>query len=160
MVEISFLAESDRACWEALARAFDAHAGVERSDDAFARTWRSLLDREQPRAIAARLDGEMVGIAHYVFHAGVWNAGRCYLADLFVDAAARRRGVATAMIRWIARDAEDHGFPRLYWNTLEDSPARALYERVANLNKGLVVYSYRRDSEQNGSGAVHPERAP
>lgn len=152
MVEISFLSESDRAGWEALARAFDAHAGVERDEDAYIRTWRSLLDGEQPRAIAARLDSEMVGIAHYVFHAGVWNAGRCYLADLFVDAAARRRGVATAMIRWIARDAEYHGFPRLYWHTREDSPARALYDRVANLNKGLVVYSYRRESALN----THP----
>jgi GNAT superfamily N-acetyltransferase len=157
VVEISFLAESDRPCWEALARAFDAHFGVERGNDAYVRTWRRLLDREQPRAIAARLDGDMVGIAHYVFHEGVWGAGRCYLADLFVDAAARRRGVASAMIRWIARDADDQGFPRLYWNTLEDSPVRALYDRVANVNEGLVVYSYRRDSEQNGSGAVCPE---
>jgi GNAT superfamily N-acetyltransferase len=65
----------------------------------------------------------MVGIAHYVFHASIRRAGgRCYLADLFVDPEVRRRGVATAMIEWVARDAEEHGVPRLYWNTLEDVP--------------------------------------
>jgi GNAT superfamily N-acetyltransferase len=149
MVEISFLTESDRVRWEVLARGNDAYAKVERSDDAYNQTWRHLLDGEQPRGICARLDGKMVGIAHYVFHAGIWNADRCYLADLFVDAEARRQGVATAMIKWVAGDAEEHGFPRLYWNTLDGSPARALYDKVANLNKGLIVYTYRRDANQS-----------
>ena len=86
-----------------------------------------------------------MGVAHYLFHASVWFAGKCYLADLFVDDRVRRRGVATAMIEWVARDAEEQGFPALYWNTLEDAPARALYDKVGRLNAGLVHYSYRRD---------------
>ncbi|MFC9252178.1 GNAT family N-acetyltransferase [Amycolatopsis thailandensis] len=147
MVEISFLDASDRAQWEVLARGHDAYGGVERGDEAYERTWRRLLDGgEQAIGIAARLDGTMVGIAHYVFHAGVWGNARCYLADLFVDAEVRRRGVATAMIEWVARDAERNGFPRLYWNTLVDSPARALYDKVAKFSEGLVVYTYRREA--------------
>jgi len=147
MVEISFLTGSDRTRWEVLARGHDAHGGVERGDDAYERTWRRLLDGgERAIGIGARLDGTMVGIAHYVFHAGIWGDARCYLADLFVDAEVRRRGVATAMIEWVARDAERNGFPRLYWNTLSDSPARALYDKVAKLNDGLVVYTYRREA--------------
>ncbi len=94
--------------------------------------------------MAARLDGELVGFAHYLFHASVWYAGKCYLADLFVAAQARRRGVARAMIEWVARDAEEQGYPGLYWNTLEDAPARALYDQVGRLNPGLIHYSYRR----------------
>lgn len=111
MIEIDVLTESDRACWEVPARGKDAYFDVERGDDDYERTWRRLLDDEQVRGVAARLDGKMAGIAHYLFHASVRYAGRCYLADSFVDADVRRRGIATAMIEWVARDAREHGFP-------------------------------------------------
>lgn len=92
----------------------------------------------------------MVGLAHYYFHTGLWHAGRCYLADLFVAPEARRRGIATAILKWVARDAAEHNSPRLYWNTeLDNTDARALYDTVADY-KGLIVYSYRR----------HPATAP
>ncbi|MEV0825763.1 GNAT family N-acetyltransferase [Nonomuraea rubra] len=146
MMEIDFLAGPDRARWESLARGKDAYFEVERGDDDYERTWRRLLDDDRIRGIAARLDGELVGIAHYLFHASVWYAGKCYLADLFVDAEVRRRGVATAMIEWVARDAKEHGFPSLYWNTLEDAPARALYDKIGRHHQGLIHYAYRRDA--------------
>lgn len=148
MVEISFLTESDRAGWEALARGKDAYFQVERADADYERTWRRLLDDERIRGIAASLDGKMVGIAHYLYHASIWYSGKCYLADLFVDPEVRRRGVATAMIEWVARDAKEQGFPGLYWNTLEDAPARALYDKVGRLHEGFIHYSYRRDANQ------------
>ncbi|WP_203920821.1 GNAT family N-acetyltransferase [Rugosimonospora africana] len=151
MVEISLLTESDRARWEVLARGKDAYFGVERGDADYERTWRRLLDDEQIRGIAARLDGKMVAIAHYLFHASVWYAGKCYLADLFVDTEVRRRGVATAVIEWAARDAKEHGFPSLYWNTLEDAPARALYDKVGKFHQGFILYSYRRDASRNST---------
>ena len=112
MVEIDFLTESDRDCWEVLARGKDTYFEVERSDEDYERTWRRLLDDERIRGIAARLEGRMVGVAHYLFHASVWYSGKCYLADLFVDPEVRRQGIATAVIEWVARDAEKHGFPR------------------------------------------------
>lgn len=148
MVEISFLTESDRAGWEALARGKDAYFQVERADADYERTWRRLLDDERIRGIAASLDSKMVGIAHYLYHASIWYSGKCYLADLFVDPEVRRRGVATAMIEWVARDAKEQGFPGLYWNTLEDAPARALYDKVGRLHEGFIHYSYRRDANQ------------
>ncbi|HVV23063.1 MAG TPA: GNAT family N-acetyltransferase [Pseudonocardiaceae bacterium] len=144
VVEISFLTESDRASWEVLVRGKDAYFAVERDDADYERTWRRLLDDERIRGIAARLDGTMVGFAHYLFHASVWYAGRCYLADLFVDAEVRRQGVATAVIEWVAQDAKKNGFPGLYWNTLEDAPARALYDKVGTFHQGLIHYAYRR----------------
>jgi GNAT superfamily N-acetyltransferase len=149
MVEISPLTGSDRAEWEVLARGHHAHFGTEVTDDGYERTWQRLLAGEQRRGIAGRLDGQMVAVAHYVFHASIWGTGgRCYLADLFVNPEVRRRGVATEMIKWVAKDAEEHGAPRLYWNTLDDSPARALYDKVATFHKGLIYYAYRRDSNQ------------
>ncbi|MFD8077302.1 hypothetical protein ACFV3E_32145 [Streptomyces sp. NPDC059718] len=65
------LTESHRAWWEVLAHGKDAYFEVERDDDACERTWRRLLDGERIRGIAARLDGTMVGIAHYLCHASV-----------------------------------------------------------------------------------------
>ncbi|WP_326929357.1 GNAT family N-acetyltransferase [Amycolatopsis orientalis] len=50
------------------------------------------------RGIAARIDGTMVGIAHYLFHASIWYSGNCCLADLYVAENVRRKGVATALI--------------------------------------------------------------
>ncbi|GAA3027893.1 GNAT family N-acetyltransferase [Actinokineospora globicatena] len=147
MVEISPLTGADRARWEVLARAGDTHFGTTRPDDDYERTWHRLLDDGQPRGVAARLDGTIVGVAHYVFHAGIWGSDRCYLADLFVDPAARRQGVATAIIDWLAQDADRHGFPRLYWNTLVDAPARALYDKVGTFNEGLILYTHRPVSE-------------
>ncbi|GAA3442338.1 hypothetical protein Pve01_32890 [Planomonospora venezuelensis] len=66
----------------------------------------------------------------------------------FVDAEVRRQGIATAVIEWVARDAKERGFPGLYWNTLEDAPARALYDKVGKFHKGLIHYAYRRDVNQ------------
>ncbi|GAA3558120.1 hypothetical protein GCM10022222_47100 [Amycolatopsis ultiminotia] len=124
---------------------------VERSDDAYERTRRRLLEDAQIRGIAARLNGKMVGAAHYLFHASVWYSGRCYLADLFVDEEVRRQGIATAMTKWVAQDAKAQGFPSRYWNTLEDAPARALYDRVGKLRKGFILYGYRRDATQRSA---------
>jgi hypothetical protein len=81
------LALTTKPAWEKLARGKDRYFEVSRSGEDYERTWRRLLDDERIRGIAARLDGTMVGIAHYLFHASVWHAGRCYLADLFVDPA-------------------------------------------------------------------------
>ena len=144
MVEISPLAACDRADWEVLARGHHAHFDTEVSDKGYERTWQRLLEGEQRRGIAARLDGVMVGIAHYVLHPAIWGDGRCYLADLFVTPGARRRGIARAMIQWVARDAEESGAPRLYWNTVQDAPARALYDQVAKHHEGLILYAYQR----------------
>ncbi|MEU7221767.1 GNAT family N-acetyltransferase [Nocardia iowensis] len=144
--EISLLTESDRASWEVLARGKDMYFAVERSDEDYERAWRRLLDDEQIRGVGAWLDGKMVAIAHYLFHASIWYSGKCYLADLFVDAEVRRRGVATALIEWVAQDAKEHGFPGLYWNSLEDSPARALYDNLGKFQQGLIHYTYRPDT--------------
>ncbi|MGC4864754.1 GNAT family N-acetyltransferase [Micromonospora sp. DT53] len=151
VLTIDSLTELDHDEWERLTRSFHAHwAGrpgrpaTEVDDRRYERTWQRLINGKQVvRGISARLDGKMVGIAHYLFHASVWGAGRCYLAELFVDPQARRRGIATAMIERVARDGDEHGAPRLYWNTEIDADARALYDKLA-VYRGYVVYNYSR----------------
>jgi hypothetical protein len=66
VLSIGFLTESDREPWEELARGKDTHFAVERPADAYERTWRRLLDDDRIHGIAARLDGRMVGTAHYL----------------------------------------------------------------------------------------------
>jgi GNAT superfamily N-acetyltransferase len=157
LIKIGPLTEPDRQEWEKLTRSFHAHfAGRpgrpewQVNDGGYEQTWRRLLDGQQIRGICARLDDKMVGIAHYLFHTSVWSVGRCYLADLFVDPHVRRRGIATAIIEWVGRDAAEHGAPRLYWNTEVDAEARALYDKVAEY-RGYIVYNYLRPAAINAT---------
>jgi ribosomal protein S18 acetylase RimI-like enzyme len=149
MVEIGTLTASDRANWEALVRSFQALFGRDVSDDGYERTWRRLLDGEQIRGVVARLDGKVVGFAHYLFHDSVWSAGSCYLQDLFVDQENRGRGVARALIERVTQDAEEHGAASFYWHTPQDNAtARALYDKVARF-RGFIVYSRQLNASQS-----------
>lgn len=143
MVEIDALSPQDRTAWEALARGYKAFYRTEVSDEGYEEMWRRLRDGGEVRALGARADGKLVGIAHYLFHASGWMAESCYLQDLYVDEGARGRGVARALIERVAGAARERGAARLYWSTQEDNAtARALYDTVADF-KGFIRYDYR-----------------
>ena len=92
--------------------------------------------------LGAHLDGQLVGITHYLFHTGTWNDEVCYLQDLFVDPAVRGRGVARALIEAVAKAALARGAEKLYWLTQEhNAAARALYDKVAKYND-FIRYDY------------------
>lgn len=60
-----------------------------------------------------------------------------YLEDLFVHPRARRRGIATAMLRHLRDLAEQRGCGRMEWTVLDwNTDALALYERVGAEVKG------------------------
>lgn len=142
MTEITPLAPADRSDWEPLARGYKAFYETELADEAYARTWERLLAAGDIHGLAARQNGRMVGIAHYLFHATTWGGEICYLQDLFTAPEARGRGVATALIEAVAAAARDRGAERFYWMTKEGNrPARALYDRIARF-KGFIRYDY------------------
>lgn len=142
MVEISRLQPADREAWEVLARGYKEFYKTPEPDEAYAAAWVRLLADDVVHGFAARLDGTVVGIVHYLFHASTWDAGSCYLQDLFVSSEARGHGVARALIEAVAEATRDEGVPRLYWCTHEsNATARALYDKVAN-NEGFVIYDY------------------
>jgi GNAT superfamily N-acetyltransferase len=142
MIEISPLKPEDRSRWEELARGYKAFYETEHSDERYEETWRALLAGERIHGLAARLEGRMVGIAHYLFHAQGWSADACYLHDLFTAEDARGRGVATALIEAVAGAARARGAAKYYWLTKEDNErARALYDRIAGF-KGFLRYDY------------------
>lgn len=142
MLVIARLLPEDRQRWEVLARGYKDFYRTSESDETYEETWQRLMGGDELHGLGARLDGELVGIAHHLFHANVWSPGACYLQDLYVDEAARGRGAARALIEHVAQAARERGVPRLYWNTMQDnSAARALYDEVARF-RGFVVYEY------------------
>ena len=139
MIEIAALREADRDDWETLARGYKAFYETEHADSVYDETWRLLIADEKIHGLAARLDGQIVDIAHYLFHAQTWWGDVCYLQDLFTAKEARGRGVATALIEKVADAALARGAARYYWTTRQDNHvARALYDRIARF-KGFCA---------------------
>ena len=142
MIEIGPLRPEDRAAWEVLARGYKAFYREPEPDEAYERTWRRLLAGTELHGLGARLDGRLVGLAHYLLHPAVWSGEACYLQDLFTDEAARGRGVARALIDGVAAAARERGADRFYWHTQENNArARVLYDKVARFT-GFIRYVY------------------
>lgn len=142
MIQIAPLVPADRSEWERLARGYKAFYATDIPDARYEATWRALIAGERVHGLAARSDGRMAGIAHYLFHAQTWAPDACYLQDLFTDPDMRGRGVATALIEAVAAAARARGAIKYYWLTKADNErARALYDRIAAF-KGFLRYDY------------------
>jgi GNAT superfamily N-acetyltransferase len=142
VIDIGPLHPADRGAWEVLARGYKTFYRTTVDDDGYEQTWQRLQAGPELHALGARLDGKLVGITHYLFHAVVWGPEACYLQDLFVDEAARGQGAARALIEAVAQATRDQGAARLYWTTMQDNDrARALYDKVARFN-GFIRYDY------------------
>jgi GNAT superfamily N-acetyltransferase len=156
MIEVAPLKEFDRAAWDVLARGYKAFYRTELPDAAYEETWRRLIAGDRIHGLGAKLDGELVGIAHYLFHAQTWSDDVCYLQDLFTAEGVRGRGVARSLIDAVADAARARGAVRYYWLTKADNAtARALYDRIAAF-KGFLRYDYplaSRDARLSGSAA-------
>ncbi len=96
MIEITLLREDDRQAWQPLAVGYNA-----------------FYERVLPDADydAARLDGQLVGIAHYMFQTSIWFDDVCYLADLFVDETVRGQGAARTLIEAVVAARATTGSP-------------------------------------------------
>ena len=142
MIEVDSLGPDDRSAWEGLARGYKAFYRDWVPDEEYEATWRRLRHGTELHGLGARIDGRLIGIAHYFFHPTVWSGDACYLQDLFVAEQMRGRGAARALIEQVADAARDHGATRYYWHTQEDNAtARALYDRVARFT-GFIRYQY------------------
>ena len=142
MIEVGPLEAGDRTAWERLARGYRAFYRDPLPDQAYEAYWQRLRQGTELHGLGARIDGRLIGIAHYFFHPTFWSGPACYLQDLFVDEAVRGRGAARALIERVAQAAREHGATRYYWHTQEDNTrARALYDQVARFT-GFVRYQY------------------
>ncbi len=142
MIEIGPLKMSDRTAWERLARGYNDFYQTVLPNSDYDRAWRRLRVDAEIHALGARLDGRLVGIAHFLFHNNIWRNQVCYLQDLFVDEAARGQGAARALIDAVAAAARRRGAARYYWQTKQDNArARALYDKLARF-RGFIRYDY------------------
>jgi GNAT superfamily N-acetyltransferase len=142
MIEIGPLRPADRDAWEVLARGYKAFYRDPMPDEAYELTWQRLAAGTELYGLGARLDGTLVGIAHYFFHPAFWSGEACYLQDLFVDDAVRGHGAGRALIEGVAAAARDRGADRYYWHTQADNAqARVLYDKVARYS-GFIRYAY------------------
>jgi ribosomal protein S18 acetylase RimI-like enzyme len=141
-MHIAPLGLADRADWEKLARGYKHFYGTPTTDAEFDVAWHRLLGQDGVFGLGARVDGELVGMAHYLFHTGVWTPSICYLQDLYTAPSARGKGVARALIDAVATAAQQGGAARFYWLTQEQNTvARILYDKIAS-NRGFVRYDY------------------
>ena len=105
-------------------------------------TWARFFDAAEPvHAIVAERAGELLGLAHYLFHRSTTAIGpNCYMQDLFTVQATRGTGIGRALIARVAELAKAAGSARLYWQTHEtNASARTLYNKVAE-RSGFIVY--------------------
>lgn len=139
-VSIAPLQPNDHAAWEPLARGYKRFYETELTQTELDTAWQRLLSGQEVHGLVARLDGEPVGIAHYLFHPSVWAGPACYLADLYVAPAVRGHGVARGLIHAVGEAARQAGATRCYWLTRDNNAvARVLYEKVARFN-GFIRY--------------------
>jgi GNAT superfamily N-acetyltransferase len=133
---------ADRAAWDPLWQGYLTFYKSTLAPEVTDTTWRRLLDPAEPmHGLAAVLDGEIVGIVHYLYHRSTWSTGNyCYLQDLFTSEKARNRGVGRSLIEAVYDRAKADGASRVYWLTHETNvSAQALYEKVAD-RSGFIQY--------------------
>lgn len=107
-------------------------------------TWERFFDSAEPmHALVAQRSGELLGLAHFLFHRStIMVSPICYLQDLFTAAAARGQGVGRALIHAVYERAKSAGSTRVYWQTHEtNSVAMRLYDKVAK-RSGFIVYRH------------------
>jgi ribosomal protein S18 acetylase RimI-like enzyme len=122
---------------EAVARligAFRDYYGREKpSDNAILAAVERLIETPDTEYLLAAPDDDSppLGIIQLRFRFSVWtSAPDCWLEDLFVDARARRRGVAEALMELAFARARERGVRRIELDTWESNePALALYRR-------------------------------
>jgi GNAT superfamily N-acetyltransferase len=134
------LEPADRAVWERLFRGYIAFYERTIEDAEYERAWGRLLADREIHGLAAVVEGELVGITHFLRHAHTNSADVCYLQDLFTDPDARGQGVGRALIDAVTEWANGQGCSRVYWLTQSHNErARRLYDQVAD-ERGFVVY--------------------
>ncbi|KLD65141.1 GNAT family N-acetyltransferase [Dyella japonica] len=136
----------DFSAWKPLWDGYNAFYGrsgeTALAEDITRETWSRFLAADEPmHAVVAECDGQLLGLAHYLFHRSTINrANSCYLQDLFTVPASRGMGIGRALIEAVYSRARDAGAARVYWQTHEtNTTAMQLYDQLAE-KSGFIVY--------------------
>lgn len=145
-ISIRHLVAGDRRAWEVLFQGYLTFYEASLTGDVVDETWARLMsdDPQFHLGLAAVDDaGNLVGIAHVLFHRSTWSKTHyCYLEDLFVAPDVRARGIGRQLIEAVYSEADARDCTRTYWATQEfNYRARGLYDQVATKSPFL---QYRR----------------
>lgn len=138
--DIRALSSIDKQPWERLARGYKEFYQTPVTSEELEAAWQRLLQQNGIHGLGLWHDGELIGIAHYLFHHSTWAPTVCYLQDMFVLPRHRGRGAGRALIEAVREHARSHGAARYYWLTqASNTQARALYDTLAAFN-GFIRY--------------------
>jgi GNAT superfamily N-acetyltransferase len=136
------LESADRDDWMPLWLSYQTFYRVSLSNEVTDHLWSQISKPGgKVRGLGADVDGNLVGIVHFLFHPSTWSmTGYCYLEDLFTAPDSRIKGIGRALISAVVEEARAVGTDKVYWQTHEtNAVAQVLYNRVAN-RSGFVVY--------------------
>ena len=135
-VTIRGLRPEDRGAWQKLWTAYLEFYKSTVPDEVYDVTFARLLgdDPQDYTCLVAEVDGQLVGLTHYVFHRHNWRIENVvYLQDLYAVPEARGKGVGRALIEAVYEAADAAGCPSVYWTTQDDNhTAQQLYDRIAS----------------------------
>ena len=132
----------DHDAWLPLWRGYQAFYEVDLPEATTRTTWQRLLDPAEPMHVAlAEIDGQVVGMVHFIEHRSCWSErNSVYLQDLFTAPGLRGRGVGRALIEHVYARAAALGCAKVHWLTHEtNAQAMLLYDKLAE-RPGFVQY--------------------
>ncbi len=141
-MNIRLARESDFSGWLRLWLGYQAFYNTTIAENVTAKTWARFLDPAEPMHCAlAEVDGQLVGMVHYIEHRSCWTEGDYfYLQDLFIDPKLRGQGIGSALIEHVYAQARAAHASRVWWLTHEtNTAAMQLYDRIAE-KSGFVQY--------------------
>ncbi|HEV2703447.1 MAG TPA: GNAT family N-acetyltransferase [Steroidobacteraceae bacterium] len=134
-----------RLLWDGYTRFYGRHGQSALPEGITAATWdRFFLPEEPVQALVAEHGGgELVGLAHFLFHRSTTRMNDvCYLQDLFTAEHSRGRGIGRGLILAVYEAARSAGSSRVYWQTkVTNDAGRRLYDKVAE-HQGFIVYTH------------------
>lgn len=129
-ITIDDLRAEDHSDW---LRLWDGNNGGARNDAVTHETWNRLLNPIFPvHGFAARVDGKMAGLMHYILHPVTGHIHPvCYMQDLYTDPAFRRQGIAKMLVAHLAATGRREEWARLYWLAeAKNEAAQRLYRDI------------------------------
>jgi len=104
-------------------------------------TWSRFFDAAEPvHALVAEQDGDLVGLAHYLFYRStIQIAPVCYLQDLYTAGPARCQGVGRGLVQAVSEQARAAGAGKVYWQAHEgNSACQTLLDKLADREEAIL----------------------
>lgn len=131
-IKIRALEPQDFPAWLPL---WDGNNLGQRDEAVTTETWTRLLDVTSHVNGLAAFEGEdMVGLLHYVTHHTTgYIAPVCYMQDVFVDPAYRKKGIAQTLVEVLIKKGKAEKWARIHWFAENNNAAaQALYKNIGS----------------------------